>query len=149
MRVIILFLLLQHFSAFANDNFQHYRQNLALATEDKELCNKLIFQLEKQNKDSKARGYLGAYTMIKANHVFSLIQKLKFFNTGKDMLEESISKLPNDIELRYIRYAIQISVPKFLGYSKNRAADKKVMMDNIKSCHKNLQTDILQLLRMN
>lgn len=141
--------MLQAFTAIANDDYKLYRESLALAPDDKELCNRMISQLEKKNNDSKSKGYLGAFTMIKANHVFSPIQKLKSFHAGRDMLEEAISKLPKDVELRYVRYAIQISIPKFLGYSKNRTDDRKFMMENMKNSTKNLQADIQQLLKMN
>lgn len=149
MRILLLLMLLQSVQLLANDKYQFYRKNLALASNDKALCFSMMEELVKHKNDEKAKGYLGAYTMISANHVFSPIQKLKSFNKGKDALEKSIVQLPKDVELRYVRYAIQISIPKFLGYKNNIQTDKKWMMEQLQHSDKKLQTDIRTLLKLN
>lgn len=123
-----------------------YRKNLALAPSDKKLCTTMIENLEDHLPNKKLEGYLGAYTMIKANHQFSPISKLNSFNSGKKILDNAINSLPNDIELRYVRYAIQISIPSFLGYKQNLKEDKEILLKQLKNCNPNLQRDIRKLI---
>jgi hypothetical protein len=53
---------------------------------------------------------------------------LSHFSKGKNQLEEVIRKYPNEIELRYIRFAVQNGSPFFLGYKEDMAADKKIIL---------------------
>lgn len=149
MRILLLLMLLQSVQLVANDKYQVYRKNLAIAPNDTALCFRMIEELAKQKNDDKAMGYWGAYTMISANHVFSPIQKLQSFNKGKDALEKAIVQIPKDVELRYVRYAIQISIPKFLGYKNNIQTDRKWMMEQLPHSDKSLQADIQTLLKLN
>ena len=71
-----------------------------------------------------------AYIML-SKHAFNPINKLKYFNLGKDFLENAISKDQNDMELRFLRYAVQINVPFFLNYNSSIKKDKKLVFDGI------------------
>jgi hypothetical protein len=49
---------------------------------------------------------------------------LSYFNKGKAKLEQVLKKYPDNIEIRYIRYAVQKGSPDFLGYRSNMKEDK-------------------------
>lgn len=55
------------------------------------------------------------------------------FKESKQLLEELISENFDEVELRYIRYAIQRQAPKILGYYKNIAGDMQVLLNYIKA----------------
>jgi hypothetical protein len=148
MKWIVIALLLLPFQTYANDTFSVVRKNLALAPESKSVCYDMLNRLEKYKSDNKALGYLGAYTMIKANHQLNPFKKLTSFNEGKKLLEQAIKQTPNDLELRFIRYAIQISIPKFLGYNTHILDDKKILQENITTGNAALQKDIKELLKV-
>lgn len=149
MKWLIIALLFLPFQNFANDNFSTIRKNLAIAPENKSVCYAMLNSLEKNKENVKAMGYLGAFTMIKANHQLNPIKKLGSFNDGKKLLEKAIAQSPNDIELRYVRYAIQISIPKFLGYNAEISEDKKMLQDFKTTKDVSLQKDIRELLKVN
>ena len=149
MKWLIIALLFLPFQNFANDNFSTIRKNLAIAPENKSVCYAMLSSLEKNKENVKAMGYLGAFTMIKANHQLNPIKKLGSFNDGKKLLEKAIAHSPNDIELRYVRYAIQISIPKFLGYNAEISEDKKMLQEYKTSKDVSLQKDIRELLKVN
>ncbi|HLS37753.1 MAG TPA: hypothetical protein VK023_05725 [Sphingobacterium bovisgrunnientis] len=149
MKWLIIALLFLPFQNFANDNFSTIRKNLAIAPENKSVCYAMLNSLEKNKENVKAMGYLGAFTMIKANHQLNPIKKLGSFNDGKKLLEKAIAQSPNDIELRYVRYAIQISIPKFLGYNAEISEDKKMLQEYKTSKDVSLQKDIRELLKVN
>jgi hypothetical protein len=77
--------------------------------------------------------YKGVAEMIQAKHVFNPFSKLERFKTGKNMIEESISRDPNDLELRFLRFSIQSNLPGFLNYHKAITADKTKLLNGYTS----------------
>nr|WP_321407359.1 hypothetical protein [uncultured Carboxylicivirga sp.] len=75
--------------------------------------------------------YLASAYMQKAQYVVSPYRKLQFFNKGKKLLENYIEKYPNCIDGRYVRYLVQTNAPFFLGYSSNKAEDKKFITNEL------------------
>jgi hypothetical protein len=68
-----------------------------------------------------------------ANHSKEKKEKIKLFNTGKKMLEESIASDSSNIELRFIRFTIQSNCPKVLRYNKEIPSDKNFILKNYSS----------------
>lgn len=68
--------------------------------------------------------YKGVSMMIAAKYGNNPFAKLKKFNTGKALMEGAIVRDNDNVEMRYLRYAIQKSAPEFLGYHKNLSADE-------------------------
>ncbi len=75
--------------------------------------------------------YYAASEMASAQYKFSPIAKLNTFNSGKKKLEQAAVADPDNIEIRYIRYAIQSNAPAFLGYSKNVKSDREFILKNL------------------
>lgn len=148
MRILVALLLsVLSLGAKAHD-FNLLRKNLAIAPNNKKVCYTMLEALEQKENNNKEIGYLGAYTMIKANHQISPIQKLSSFRNGKKLLEKAIDAAPTDIELRYIRYAIQISIPSFLGYKDNLNEDKAFLQEKYRNASAPLQADIITLVKL-
>ncbi|MCA5005752.1 hypothetical protein [Sphingobacterium bovistauri] len=145
--ITLICLVLSSLIAIAVDS-DLYRKNLALAPTNKKLCYDMITDLEAHGKDKKLLGFLGAYTMIKANHQLNPINKLSSFNKGKKILENAIKASPTDVELRYVRYAIQSSIPSFLGYNHNLSEDKELLQKQLSYCAPSLQSDIIKLIKL-
>ena len=78
-------------------------------------------------------GYKGSTLAMEAKYTLNPYKKLKYFNEGKSLLEKSINNDPQNIELRYLRLAIQSTIPTFLNYSKNIDSDKILLLGAIKS----------------
>jgi len=73
--------------------------------------------------------YKGVAEMMQAKHVFSPFNKLAKFKNGKSMIEESISRDPDDLELRFLRFSIQSNLPAFLNYDSQIPGDKKKLIN--------------------
>tara|TARA_B100000927_G_scaffold165666_1_gene133452 strand:- start:1172 stop:1639 length:468 start_codon:yes stop_codon:yes gene_type:complete len=69
------------------------------------------------------QAYLGCYYFIKCKFTSSNLLKFKYFNKGKDLLESSIKNNSNSIELRFLRYSIQVNLPRILFYYQNIEQD--------------------------
>lgn len=105
------------------------RKNYEASSKSEKVCNEMLKQIPSECSVT-ALGYKGALTMMKASYAWLPMDKLSYFNKGKDLLEQAIKKDPNNIELRYIRFSVQQSVPAMLGYD-HKAADRQFLEKNL------------------
>lgn len=127
--------------SFNNSDLNEVRSSYSKAVLDKKLCEKMIEELElSKEKSVIALAYVGAYQTIWANHVFNPLSKLATFKNGKNNIELAISKEPENVEIRYIRFSVQKNSPSFLGYNNNLKEDKDFLVKN----KKNINSDFLQ-----
>jgi hypothetical protein len=78
-------------------------------------------------------GYKAAITVAMSKHQKVAKEKIAYFNTGKKMLEEAIGGDSDNVELKFIRYTIQVNCPPALKYNKNLDTDKAFIIDNLSS----------------
>ncbi len=96
--------------------------------------------------------YKAAAQMALAKYKFNPISKLTYFNEGKEKLNDCVLKDSVNIEIRYIRLAVQDHAPSILNYQKNIIQDKKYILQNIHSLIQkdpNLFLTITNYLRLN
>ena len=60
--------------------------------------------------------YYGGIQALKAKHAFWPFNKLSYFNSSMDILEKAVEKGPENLEIRFIRFAILDNVPGILRY---------------------------------
>ena len=77
--------------------------------------------------------YKAAAQMALAKYKFNPISKLSEFNQAKITLNDCVKKDSLNLEIRYIRLAIQEHVPAILNYYKNIDPDKKFIIQNLHS----------------
>jgi hypothetical protein len=87
---------------------------------------KKFLDFEYENTDVNEIQLIEAYqataTCMLANYVFSPVSKLKYFNEGKEKLEELILARKG-VENVYLRLLLQLKVPQILSYYKNIEED--------------------------
>ena len=130
----ILLIILLHISA-DNSDINQIRTLYLSAYIDEIHCNNLGEKLNtiENNTSSLIKGYKGCFYFIKCKFINNPIDKLIYFNKGKELLEEAIKQDPNSVELKFLRYSIQKHIPKFLFYSDNVQKDLNFLNENIKS----------------
>ncbi|MEO5908884.1 MAG: hypothetical protein ABIR50_03975 [Ginsengibacter sp.] len=103
------------------------------AATEKISCKILIQLLSSVDENSNAllEGYKASATMMLAKYTFNPISKLSYFKKGKQMLENAIKADDTNIELRFLRFAVQSNIPFFLGYHSFIEDDKKILMETI------------------
>ena len=106
------------------------RTNFKRGNTSSELLEEHISFMEAMTCET-AEPYLACAIMQRAEHSIWPPYQLKYFNLGKDRLEEYISSYPHDIEARYIRLLVQQGSPSFLGYCKNISEDASYILDNL------------------
>lgn len=80
--------------------------------------------------DNLTKAYKGATTTAMAQYAKGKGEKIKLFNSGKKMLEESVSADTANTELRFLRYTVQTNAPKALGYHNQIDNDKRYLLNN-------------------
>jgi hypothetical protein len=69
------------------------------------------------SKDITLQGYKGVSLMLLAKYTLNLYKKMYYFNQGKIALDNAIREQVDNIELRYLRYTVQLKAPQFLNYN--------------------------------
>lgn len=89
--------------------------------------------------------YIASAVMQQAEYVFSPVSKYNYFNRGKSMLEDYISKNPGSIDARYVRIMVQSNTPAFLNYRSSIKSDIAFVRKNIGNSNipENIKTMIL------
>jgi hypothetical protein len=107
------------------------------APADEKACRELIEILKPYNETNNPLlcGYKASATMIMAKHVFNPFSKLSYFNQGKNMMEKAIATSPQNVELRFLRFAAQTKIPSFLGYKEKIKNDKKFLLTSLTRVH--------------
>lgn len=139
-------------SGYAQTNFINKVRLLYMeATKEKKACETLIRLLKSNNAKEKPLllGYKGSATMIMARHVINPFTKLSHFKKGRNMLEKAIEADSDNVELRFLRYAVQTHAPSFLGYDRHIAGDKKFLLQASDSVDQTIKELIHSLLNKN
>jgi hypothetical protein len=76
-------------------------------------------------------GYKAAGHMMMAKHVGNPFKKMSHFNKGKEILGSAIAADKDNLELRFLRFAVQAEAPGFLGYRDNLEEDKRLLLNGV------------------
>ena len=111
-------------SAFNYDAYYH-----AFSTEDTILFNRQLEALV-QYSGIKKDAFYGAILMKKSKSLPTIRLKLDTFKDGRDLLENSIGKDPQNLEFRFLRLATQENAPGFLNYDNNKKEDALLIINS-------------------
>ena len=100
-----------------------YQKLFQRANLNVESCDSLLRYCENETTPTEM-AYYAAGLMLKSKHE----RKLKYFKIGRQKLEEIISKYPNFVDLRWIRYCIQKNTPKILNYKHHVDIDEQLIL---------------------
>ncbi len=89
----------------------------------------LLFSVDRQSAPILIC-YKGAAQMMEVKYAVGPIGKYQRFNAGKKLIEYAMTLDSSNLEMRYLRFTIQKSVPSFLGYNVNEITDKNFLLNN-------------------
>ncbi|MHA6280708.1 hypothetical protein ACXYMT_11055 [Salinimicrobium sp. CAU 1759] len=119
------------------------------AAEKEEAARELLALTEKKSANEPViLGYKAAGHMMMAKHVGNPFKKMSHFNKGKSYLTTAIEADKQNLELRFLRFAVQAEAPGFLGFRQNLQEDKTLLLGGVRSIKDpHLQSMILNYLR--
>jgi hypothetical protein len=151
MLFIKLIVVLAFLTSISNPEIVAVRQQYELAEKSKEHFNKFIVILNSiKTIDAITKlGYEAAREMIAAAHTMNPLNKLKYFNNGKEILESAILANKDNIELHYLRFTLQEHSPSILGYKGKMKEDKSFLMQHISEKLKQTDSDLFERITLN
>jgi hypothetical protein len=81
--------------------------------------------------DVTIEGYRGALEVVRAKHSKWPPNKLKYFNRGAATLDALVEANPENLELRYLRFASYRFLPFFLRRDDSLAADLRALASGL------------------
>ena len=144
---MLLFLLL--FSTFIPFDCQIEEVRSSFFNVDSEEELSVYLDLCKESNCEESKYYLAVATMWQAEYTYWPNKKYSYFNEGREMLETLITKNPQNVELRFLRYIVQSSCPPFLGYTNDISTDIEFIEGNISKANfpKNHEDMILKTIK--
>lgn len=83
--------------------------------------------------------YDGASETILSKYLESSLEKLEYFKNGAKKIEKAVSEDSNNIEIRFVRFVIQINAPGFLNYDENIDEDKAILLEHYSGASSSVQ----------
>ena len=84
--------------------------------------------------------------LMECNFILNPFIKYKIFKESTKQLDSIICLNPNYIEIRFLRYLVQLNSPTFLGYNTNLDNDYKLIISSVYSQNEDLRNFILPIL---
>ena len=107
---------------------ESFPELLNKANESEENCIEFYnVMTDRRLESSTAEGYFALATMMLAKTHKNPFTKLSYFNKRKHVLETTIMSNPDNVELRFLRYAVQVKVPAILFYFDDMKDDKEIL----------------------
>jgi hypothetical protein len=72
-------------------------------------------------------GYRGATEALLTKHTWSPIEKFRFLQRAEKSLNMAVTMSPDNVEVRFIRYAVETHIPRFLGFSDHLEEDESFL----------------------
>lgn len=132
--IIILVCLLTPLKSQASDtSLIEIREIFYQATQSSEAADLLNTILTDNviSKDITLQGYKGVSLMLLAKYTLNPYKKIYYFNQGKIALDNAIREEVENIELRYLRYTVQLKAPQFLNYNGALSDDLYFIKSNL------------------
>jgi len=123
----IISILLVSYGVFIAQKIDKSNFYEALESNSESVISEKIAALEKLNSSKDKDAYIGALTMKRAKFMKTPKEKATIFRAGRDMLENSINKAPNNAEYRFLRLIIQENSPKILKYNHDIQKDVEII----------------------
>ena len=102
-----------------------------------------------QSRSALVKVYEGANCAIMAKNKWSPFAAIKLLKKSNIMMNAAIKKSPTNVEIHFIRFAVQKNIPEFLGYSKDVEKDKNFILQNINNFKANNLSEEMRLYILN
>jgi hypothetical protein len=138
------------FSSFAEEfNMKELRETLRTASDTKANSTKLFEKVGGYSgEDAVLISYKAAAHAIKAKFATNPLKKLKFIKASARIFEEAVQRNNKDLEIRFVRYAVETQTPAKIKLSKHVEEDKNMLMQAIRDYPKSgFHPDVARLAR--
>lgn len=76
-------------------------------------------------------GYQAVSEAVMAKFAWSPYQKLRHIRNSGKIFQQALASDPRNPEVRFLRYTVEYSVPRYLKMSENLAQDRDIVVDHL------------------
>lgn len=129
-------------------NIDEIRARFSKAADDEKTASSLLETLKNcPQKSSLITAYIGATEALMGKHAFLPTSKYSWCKKSESDFGSAVTKDPESLEIRYLRFAVESNLPSFLNMSKHVDEDRKKMMQLIgSSTDKSMKPKVARLL---
>ena len=150
MKKIIIFILLANINYVFSQDVKHIRELYLTSYNNKSTCDSLSSYLNLfDKKNNTIDAYIGANNLLISKFSKNIVKKFKYFEEGKNLIEQAIKNDPKNIEIIFIRYLNQINCPWFLNYNQNLGEDRDFLIKNFNLINDQYFKNIIQKILKN
>lgn len=143
--ILIILILVYSFNGSSNEDVSYFRQVMNSAENDPIQAKYFKVQMENiQINTPIMKAYECISKLIYIKHFEPFWIKFFVFNKETKKLDEIIKKSPHNIEVRFLRYAVQDRAPFFLGYNDDLEKDKLKIENCFSQCEIELKSMIMR-----
>lgn len=118
----------------SKEYLEKLRKLYRLSVNDRRSAERLWRSLASYNgKEGSVLAYKAAAKAMMASYDWNPFNKYQFLQESMNYFEKAVSLSPQNIEIRFLRFAVQHYLPDFLGLSKYIEEDKSVLLKHLAS----------------
>jgi len=118
-----------HAQSLTNTEYADIRKAIVQAVNNERLTDSLLQKLRPfSDNNPLILGYVATLQALKSKHHWNPYSKLKYLQMATKNMNKAVAVAPMNLEIRFMRFSIQHYTPSFLGYSKQLAEDRQVLV---------------------
>lgn len=146
MKYILVLLFFFNFSN-AQSDIQDIRKIFILSIDSYQKCSQLNrMSSERVSKCPIYHSYNIVSRILKSKYLRNPVKKVKVFKENTKRLDSLVASYPKKIEIRFLRYSIQLNAPKILGYTTFVNEDYEFIIKNISHADEDLKKIITSFM---
>lgn len=111
-------------------NIDEIRNLYLEARESAKQADAFYQQLEVNDRENGLiLAYWASAQALKAKHMFNPFSKLALLQKAAQNFKQAIENNPNDIEMRFLRYTVEVNTPSFVNLSQHLVEDKELILE--------------------
>ncbi len=143
---LLLITLFLFSSATSVDELNTARTYFQNGRDDKSAAEKL--QTLTQGKDHAIfKAYNGGAVATLAKHQNNPYKKLEYLKKGLKIINSAVLLDATDIEIRFVRFAVEENIPSFISFTSHIESDSKMLINNLTASHSNYKMIKAYLLK--
>ena len=146
MKYILVLLFFFNFSN-AQSDIKDIRKIFILSTDSYQKCSQLNrMSSERVSICPIYHAYNIVSKILESKYLRNPVKKFKVFKENTKLLDSLLVSHPKILEIRFLRYSIQINAPKILGYTTFVKEDYEFIMKNISYADEDLKKIITSFM---
>ncbi|MXV52971.1 hypothetical protein GS399_18525 [Pedobacter sp. HMF7647] len=132
MRITLLLIFLITTAFSKDEDLPSIRKQYYEAVNNADAAHRFYDMIAAQkSEDPVILAYFGSAQALKARYSWNPYNKMAYLKRGISTLATAVSKSPDNLEIRFLRFSLEHYVPSFLGFSRDLDPDRRKIVELI------------------